>query len=83
MVGGIAIIAAGTGIHRRHEHEGAGIFYSVFGAGDGNPAVFERLAHNLKDGTVELGKLVAEKDTVVGKGNLARLGIVAASDKGD
>ena len=83
MMGGIAIVAAGTGVHGGDEHERAGVLHVVFGTADGDDPVFQRLTHHLKDAAVELGKLVKEEDTIVGEADFTRLRISAATDKGD
>ena len=47
-MGGVAIIAAGAGIARGHEHERAGQVKRVLGATDGDVSVFQWLAQHLE-----------------------------------
>ena len=82
MVGGVSIVAAGTGVHRGHEHEGAGILDAVLGATDGNGAVLQRLAQHLKDTARELWQLVEKEDTIMGEADFARLRVIATTHKG-
>ena len=65
VVGGVAVIAAGTGVHGCHEHERAGVFHGVIGPGDGDFSVFERLSQHFEGGCAELRQLVEEEDAVV------------------
>jgi hypothetical protein len=51
------------------------------GAGDGELAVFERLAQHFQHLALELGQLVQEEDTMVGQAHLARPGDGAAADE--
>lgn len=67
MVGGVAIVAAGTGVAAGYEHEGAGIFYRIFGAADGDVAIFERLTEHFEGGFVELREFVAKEYAIVGQ----------------
>lgn len=79
VVGGVAIVAAGTGIAAGYEHEGAGIFYRIFGAADGDVAIFERLTEHFEGGFVELREFVAKEYTIVGQRDFSWLRIAAAA----
>ena len=59
----------------------AGKVRDIGGAGDGDMAVFERLAQDFEDVARELGELVEEEDAVVGEGDFARAGNGAAADE--
>jgi len=50
-VRGVTIVAAGTGVHGGHEHEGGRIGDGVLGTGDVDDAVLERLTQDFEDGT--------------------------------
>ena len=67
VVVGVAIVAAGTGVHGGHEHKGGRVGHAVFGTRHGDDAVFQRLAHDLEDATLELRQLVEEEYTIVGQ----------------
>ena len=81
--GRMPVIAAGTRIHRCHKHERRRILHRVFGAGDSDNAVLDRLPEHFQHRPREFGKFIEEEDTVVCKRNLARHGIDAAADEGD
>lgn len=53
-VEGISQIAAGAGVHGRHEHEARRIGKGHERAGDGDATVLQRLAENLQDMFLEL-----------------------------
>ena len=67
----MTVIAAGAGVHARHEHEARRIFHGIFRSGDGDGAVFDRLAEHFEHLPGKFRELVEEKDTVVGERNLA------------
>lgn len=75
------VVATGAGVHRCYEHEGAGEGEVVAGTGDGDGAVFERLAQGFEHGTAELWKLVEEENAVVCQADFAWHKGVAATDK--
>ena len=52
------------------------------GAGDADPAGFERLAQRFERGTVEFGQFVEKQHTLMGERDLARPCAHAAADKG-
>lgn len=79
VVGGVAVISAGTGVHRGDKLEIAGIFDAVFGTADGDAVVLERLAQHLEGMLVELGQLVGKEHTIVGQAYLAGHGVGAAA----
>ena len=75
MLRRVVIVAARTGVHGCHEHEGAGIADGILGARDIDDAVFEWLSQNLKHASLELWQLVTEEDTIVRKTYFAGLWI--------
>ena len=77
----IAEVAAGTGIHRRGEHEARRIAQAHRGARDRHDAVLHRLAQHLEHVLAELGKLVQEQHAAVREAHLARPRIGAAADQ--
>ena len=79
LVVGVAIVTTRAGIHGGHEHERGGIGDIIFGAGDVDGAVLERLTQDLQHGAWKLGQLVTEEDTIVGQADFARLGILSAT----
>ena len=81
-VGGVAIIAAGAGVHRGDKHETARKLGGVLGAGDGDLAVLKGLAQHFEGGFVELRQLIGEEHAVVGQGYLSGLGIGTATHEG-
>ena len=83
MVRGVAIVAAGTGVHRGDQHERTGVFHAVLGAADADRAVVQRLAQHLQHATAQLGHLDQEEHTIMGETDFTRLGIVATTDEGD
>ena len=80
---GIAIVAAGTGIHGGDEHEGRGKGHCSGGAGNRYLAILKRLSHHLKGGAVELRQFVQEEDAVMGQAHLAWGDVCGASEKAD
>ena len=83
VVRGVAIVAAGTGVHAGHEHETAREVDVILGTRDGDVAVFEGLAQHFERVLVELGQLVAEEHAVVGQRNLAGAQRHTAANQGD
>jgi hypothetical protein len=57
--------AARARVHRRDEHDGRGIIDRAEGAGDGDVAVFERLAHHFEHVAPELRQFVEEQNPIV------------------
>lgn len=80
LMGGVAEIATGAGIHGGDEHKIGGIGGFLVGARDGDSFVFEWLAEGLKDGTRELGDFVEEENAFVGERNFARGSVFATTD---
>lgn len=68
-------VAAGAGVHGRHEHEVRRVGERLGRAGDGHPAVFQGLAQHLQNVLLELRQLVQEQDAPVGERNLAGPGV--------
>jgi hypothetical protein len=56
--------AAGARVHRCDEHDSGGIIDRAEGAGDGDVAVFQRLAHDLEHVAPEFRQFVKKQDTV-------------------
>ena len=54
VVGGVAIVAAGAGVHGGDEHKTAGIVDGVLGTADGDVTVFEWLAEHFEGALIEL-----------------------------
>ena len=79
---GIAKIAAGAGIHRRHQLEARREAHLVAGPGDNDLPAFQGLAQHLQHLAVELGQLVQEQHALMGQGDLAGLRTAAAADQG-
>jgi hypothetical protein len=52
-------------VHCCNQHDGGGIIDRAEGAGDGDVAVFERLAHDLEHVAPEFWKFVEEQDPIV------------------
>ena len=73
--------AAGTRIHRGDQHETRRIIDRAHGAGDGDVAVFERLAHDLENVAPEFRQLVEKQDAVVGERDFTRFRHRAAADE--
>ena len=83
MAGGVVVISAGGGVHRGYQGEAGGIIQGIFGARNGDVPVFEGLAEDFEDASVELGKLVEEEDAIVCQTDFTRLGIGAPAHHGD
>lgn len=81
MVRGVAVVAAGAGVHRGNEHKRGRVLHRVFCTADGDDTVLQRLAQHLEDGTRQLWHFVEEEYAVVGQRYFARLRIVAAADE--
>ena len=58
---GVSPIAAGTGIHRCHEHHRTGIGHAGGGAGDCDLVVLNRLAQNLQRLPLEFGQFIQKE----------------------
>ena len=54
-LGGMVVVAAGTGVHRGDEHDVTGVLYAVLGASDGDVTVLQRLAQHFKGGALKFG----------------------------
>lgn len=79
----IGQVAAGAGIHGSHKHHPRGIGQGKQGTGDGDPAIFQRLAQDFQHVFFEFRQLVQEKYPVVGQRNFTRLGSRTAADETD
>ena len=77
----VAVVAAGTGIHRGREHEPGGIRQAHRRAGDGHDAVLHRLPEHLEHVLAELGQLVEEQHAAVRQAHLARTRERPAADQ--
>ena len=74
-------VAAGAGVHGGGEHEAGGEGERHGGAGDGDVAVFERLAQDFENVAGEFGQLVEEEHAVVGEADFAGARDHAAADE--
>ena len=63
----VAIIAAGTGIHRGDQLKVRREGQRSLGAADGDDFIFHRLAHHFEDARPEFGELIQEQNTPVSK----------------
>lgn len=75
-------ISAGAGIHGRHEHEITGIVHRSLYAADGYVSVFERLSEHLESLSLEFGKFIGKKDSIVCQRYFSRLWIGSSAHKG-
>jgi len=78
---GVAVVAAGAGVHGGDELEAGGEVAFHRGAADGDMAVFQRFAQHFEDAAVEFGQFVEKEDAVVGKADFARFGDGAAANQ--
>jgi hypothetical protein len=78
----VAGVAAGAGIHRRHQRERGGELDGGAGARYANDAFFQRLAQGLQRAAPELRQLVEEQHAVVGERDVAGPGVAAAAHQG-
>lgn len=78
---GIAIVAAGAGVHGSDEHEAGWEGHAAGCARDGDFAVFKGLAHDFEGAAAELGEFVEEEDAVVGHADFARARVGATAEK--
>ena len=67
----MVVIAAQTGVHRRHQRKVGGIFHTVFRPRDGHPLLLQRLPQHLQHAAPEFGQLVEKQHPVVGQRHLA------------
>ena len=72
---GVAVVAAGAGVHGGDELEARGEVAFHRGAADGDVAVFQRFAQHFEDAAVEFGQFVEEEDAVVGEADSPGLGM--------
>ena len=79
---GVAVVAAGAGVHAGHEHKRGWVLDGILGPRDVDEAVFQGLAHHLEHAAVELGQLVEKEHAVVSQAYLARGGVGAAAHQG-
>lgn len=70
-VGVVAQVAAGAGVHGRHQLEARREAHPVVGSGDDDLATFQGLSEDLQHLAVELRQLVEEQHTLVRQGDLA------------
>ncbi len=80
---GVAQVAAGAGVHRRHQHEAGGENSRARRARDRDPAFLQRLPQHLEDPAIELRHFVEEQHAVVRERNLAGAREAAAADQRD
>ena len=81
LLHGAAEIAAGAGIHRRHQHYVAGVADGTACPGYRDIPVFQRLPEGFQHPAVELRKLVQEQHAVVRKAYLPRAGNASAAEE--
>lgn len=74
MLGRVAEISTGTGVHCGHQHNAARIRYRPLRAGNGHTAVLDRLAEDLHGAAGKFRKFVQEQDPIVGEGELPGFG---------
>ena len=79
VVGGVAIIAAGAGVHGGDEHKTAGVVDGVLGTADGDVAVFKRLAEHFEGALIKLRKFVEEQNPVMSQRDFSWLWIGASA----
>ena len=79
---GMSPPAAAAGIHRADQLEPGGHMQRAAGAGHGDLAVFQRLAHRFQHVPVELRQLVQKQNAVVGQRDLAGAQRRAAAGEG-
>lgn len=77
---GVAVVAAGAGVHSGDEDEVGGIGGMLVGAGKGDLPVFKGLAEGFKNIARIFGQLVKEENAAMGKGDFAGLKPVAATE---
>src|SRR5690554_6335729 len=75
----VAKVAAGTRVHRCHQHQTCGIGDSDKRARDRDEAVLQRLTKHLQHRTAELGQLIEKEYTVVRQRHLPWTGKTAAA----
>lgn len=71
--GGVAMVAAGAGVHRRHQLEAGREADLVLGPGDHDFARFQGLAQHFQHAPLELRQLIQKQHAMVGQGDLAGL----------
>ena len=76
------VMAARAGVHGSNQHEACRISIAGADTGNGHFAVFKRLAQRIKSLFAELGDFVEKEDAVVSQRDLARAGIMSATDQG-
>lgn len=79
---GIAVVAAGAGVHGGDKDKVGGIGGMLVGAGKGDLPVFKGLAKDFKDVARVFGQFIKEENATVGKGDFAGLKPVAAAEDG-
>ena len=79
---GVPQVAAGAGVHRRHQLEAGGVAGSVKGPRQGDLAGLHGLSQHLQAVAVEFRQLVQEQDAAVGEGYLPWARSAAAASQG-
>lgn len=79
---GVSVVAAGAGVHGRHELEAGRKLGPPGRPRDGDVAALEGLAQGLEHALLELGQLVQEQHPVVGQADLAGARRAAAAHQG-
>lgn len=77
---GVAIVAAGAGVHGSDEDKVGGIGGVLVGAGKGDLPILKGLAESFKNVARIFGQLVKEEDATVGEGDFAGLKPVASTE---
>jgi len=81
LAGGVAEVAARTGIHGGGKHEARRKRDGRGGARDGDGTVFERLAHDFEYVALKFGELIEEENAVMTERNFARARNGAAANE--
>lgn len=71
--GGVAKIAAGAGVHRRHQLEACREAHPIPGPGDHDLARFQWLAQHFQHAPLELWQFIEKQHAMVCQGDFARL----------
>ena len=77
--GRISVPAAFAGVHGTDHHEFRRIGHRGGGTGNGDLAVFQRLAHHVQGIFPEFRHFIQEQNTFMGHGNFTGAGIAAAA----
>ena len=79
LMRGVAVIAAGAGIHGGHQHACGGKAHTVGSTRNGGHAALKGLAQGLKGGFAKFGQFVQKQHAPVGKAHLAGARVSAAA----